>query len=86
MTEFDGGAAFPLQDWDPNIKSPRYHRGMSLRDYFANAAMQAWISAQPTIAGERLNAGKEHAKVICEACYVWADEMLKAREIERESD
>jgi hypothetical protein len=42
LTE-DGGSAFPLQDWDPAIRSARLHLGMSLRDYFAAKAMHAAI-------------------------------------------
>ena len=38
----DGGPAFPHQDWDSCIKSQRLENGMSLRDYFAAAALQAF--------------------------------------------
>ena len=35
-----GGPAFPHQDWDATIHSPRREHGMSLRAYFAGLAMQ----------------------------------------------
>jgi hypothetical protein len=40
----DGGAAFPHQDWDACIKSQRLDTGMSLRDYFAAAALQGLLA------------------------------------------
>ena len=40
----DGGPAFPLQDWDQCIHSRRTDHGMSLRDYFAAAALQGILS------------------------------------------
>lgn len=39
----DGGPAFPLQDWDEVIHSRRMETGMSLRDYFAAAALHGCI-------------------------------------------
>jgi hypothetical protein len=40
----DGGPAFPLQDWDEAIRSRRMEIGMSLRDYFAAAALPALLT------------------------------------------
>jgi len=40
----DGGPAFPLQDWDEIIHSRRIEIGMSLRDYFAAAALPALLT------------------------------------------
>ena len=50
-----------------NIKDPR--SGMTLRDYFAAAAMQGW-QKYPEI----------HQDKIAQMSYVLADAMLKARE------
>jgi len=72
----NGGHAFPInaEDWRdiPNHPSP----GMTLRDYFAARAPAApawWWSQQDK---------SENASVADMARwnYVWADEMLKARE------
>jgi len=64
---------------EPAFPTPRYARGdmyslgMTLRDYFAAKAMQAFISSP-------------HVKPMCkdseisEAAYLVADAMLKARE------
>jgi len=64
----DGGPAFPTMD--PN----EHYRlmGMTLRDYFAAAALkgQAHRFAHP----------HEHRELLAQDCYDIADAMLKARE------
>lgn len=40
MAKNDGGPAFPLQD--------ESFGGMSLRDYFAAAALQGWMASYPS--------------------------------------
>lgn len=77
MTQNDGGPAFPVstsnetnghQDGPNTWQFP----GMSLRDYFAAAAMQG-TGAQP-------ESGSWPAEGIAKAAYQQADAMLKARE------
>ena len=68
MRKDDGGPAFP-NDY------PGYERlGMSLRDYFAAAALQGILSNHQECSN--FDSGKERA----EYCYILADTMLKARE------
>jgi hypothetical protein len=67
----DGGAAFPHQDWDACIKSQRLDTGMTLRDYFAAAALQGILTTEYS-----------HNAVprrIAACSYELADEMIKAR-------
>ena len=66
----DGGPAFPRTGADGHT-SPQ--SGMSLRDYFAAAALkgQAHRFAHP----------HEHRELLAQDCYEIADAMLKAREV-----
>ena len=51
---------------------------MTLRDYFASKAMQAHLQREDifiAISQDRLTPEK-----VCDVCYDWADQMLKARE------
>ncbi len=69
----DGGPAFPLShryDSDPNINVPKPgNDGMSLRDYFAAAALTGHIMS-----------GKySDAALLSEMAYEYADAMLAAR-------
>ena len=67
-----GGPAFPHPaGWrrDPHISD-----GMTLRDYFAAKAMQAFISAAVTVVKPSIL-----AKTVSSAAYEIADEMLKKR-------
>lgn len=64
----DGGPAFPVplaKGWD----------GMSLRDTFAAAALQGWLSAGWSVGDEQL----------ARACYQAADAMIKQRQSEQSS-
>ena len=67
-----GGPAFPHPaGWrrDPHISD-----GMTLRDFFAAKAMQAFISAAVTVVKPSIL-----AKTVSSAAYEIADEMLKKR-------
>ena len=66
----DGGPAFPTLFIEPNYGSG--YAGMTLRDYFAAAALkgQAHRFAHP----------HEHRELLAQDCYEIADAMLKARE------
>jgi hypothetical protein len=65
----DGGPAFPLKTWDGHFT------GMSLRDYFAAAALTGLLadSRGASVSGEAL------AVKLGEAAYLAADAMLKER-------
>ncbi len=58
------GPAFPVPHWLTS--------GMSLRDYFAAAALKGQAY--------RLGSPYEHRDILAADCYAVADEMLKARE------
>lgn len=79
----NGGPAFPVPhsidgNWVPDPRDE--YKGMTLRDYFAAAALTGWISSSPTIRGEPLDGGDEHAAAIAKMVYAYANAMLKARE------
>lgn len=65
----DGGTAFPFFD-DRVMNSPEY--GMTLRDYFAAAALQGIVSAVPHLA--QVAPGD-----VAEEAYMFADAMLQER-------
>ena len=67
----DGGPAFPTLFIEPDYGSG--YVGMTLRDYFAAAALkgQAHRFAHP----------HEHRELLAQDCYDIADAMLKAREV-----
>jgi hypothetical protein len=68
-----GGAAFPLF-------AATGYTGMTLRDYFAAKAMQAFISAYPCQAIDNEDGGiQTDAESIADDAYQMADAMLKAR-------
>ena len=67
----DGGPAFPhTTQWDGITPAINYH-GISMRDYFAAAALQGNI-AHPDVTGNRDDIARD--------AYKYADAMLKARE------
>jgi len=80
----DGGPAFPTYWYDRDSTGEMVVReqadGMSLRDYFAAKAMQSIIAKSPY----EINSYEESKNKI-EVCaigsYVYADAMLKAREL-----
>lgn len=63
-----GGPAFPV----PGLNRGDYNNGMTLRDYFAAKAMQAFCSRPESETWE--------AKEIATDAYFQADAMLKARQ------
>ncbi len=71
MSKETGGPAFPYSgihyEGDRGIIVDSH--GMTIRDYFAAKAMQGML---------RLHEG-HHPQIGAEQSYVWADEMLKAR-------
>ena len=67
----DGGPAFPTLFIEPNYGSG--YAGMTLRDYFAAAALQALVTSAIELDHVKWDAAAQHA-------YLCADAMLKARE------
>lgn len=51
----------------------------TLRDEFAMVALQGWLAGQPKIGGQPLDGTEDHAKLIAEVAYRYADAMMKAR-------
>ena len=64
----DGGSAFPHET------SLGYHHGMTLRDYFAAAALQGIVS-DPSLFVK----SKRDVELVSRSAYEFADAMLKAR-------
>lgn len=81
-TQNNGGPAFPSPEWSDahgNVSPQEY--GMSLRDYFAAKAMQAFIG----VAGKGTEFGAGHDDTNSDyagASYIMADAMIRAREAE----
>ena len=69
----DGGPAFPNVPSDPQYSD--WDRGMTLRDYFAAAALQGFLAASHTIGNCPVN------DLYAMHAYNLADAMLKAREV-----
>lgn len=70
MTDKTGGSAFPL----PATEWNGADEGMTLRDYFAAKAMQAWVSQiPPEMMEDMMSRWAENS-------YEMADAMLRARE------
>jgi hypothetical protein len=67
-----GGPAFPLSTVDPYERSVTTCDGMTLRDYFAAKAMQAFLSRDSSCTSPD--------EIIAQDAYNTADAMLKARE------
>lgn len=82
----DGGPAYPVECYYGTDGSPvdgiqtsnvtGWHRGLSLRDYFAAQAMQALIPADDN--GDQLD-GTRGFRRVSEAAYACADAMIEAR-------
>jgi hypothetical protein len=68
-TPDNGGPAFPCDVFDPDVKGPEQHEGMSLRDYFAAKALGYMVGPDQRGNPERLASN----------AYRMADAMLKAR-------
>ena len=70
-------SAFPIANYQRTED-----RGMTLRDYFAAAAMQAifgGVGAQQVAERDRRYDGTNWAEVVAKNAYEMADAMLKAR-------
>lgn len=63
-----GGPAFPSHGSMGEVTQ----EGMTLRDYFATAALQGLLATD-------LNCAPEYVQAIADSAYVMADAMLKAR-------
>jgi len=76
--KYDGGSAFPRagNEWSDMtwVEAPA-EQGMTLRDYFAAAAMQGLLSR---VGHDKINAHD----VLAQRTYQIADAMLEAREQE----
>ena len=70
MSKNNGGPAFPFFDPDDSGK------GMSLRDYFASAAMSGYVFGWPL----QKDAEVEHLPTIAKLSYKIADAMLTERD------
>lgn len=71
-TKDDGGAAFPTNGYDsPNHGWQHGQDGMSLRDYFAAAALQGLMNGY--------HSHPNGVKLCSEIAYEAADAMLQAR-------
>lgn len=74
-----GGPAFPNKESSCNGGSSLESCGMTLRDYFAAKAMQAFITGAMSD-GTPLRTMDGDDKVAAKAAYIIADAMLKERE------
>lgn len=68
-TKNDGGPAFPI-----GSTPEEWGNGMTLRDYFAAKAMQAWFTDRAVYLGDKQSRDKA-----AKQSYEMADAMLKAR-------
>lgn len=71
----DGGPAFPLPLWIPHGLEGVDHDGMTLRDFFAAAALTGLIAQ-----GCGRDMGKEGITRVVLCAYDIADAMIEARE------
>ena len=88
----DGGPAFPGRRRPLDARAIEYRvgvppppplpddvfSGMSLRDYFAAAALQGWAAGRNNAAEFEVPRGQKTPDVVA-ACYRYADAMLKER-------
>ena len=76
----DGGPAFPWQYMDRDSMGREVTReqgaGMTLRDYFAAAALQGYLAGRNSCRHE--NPSNHQALIAAEYCYRYADAMLAA--------
>jgi len=68
----DGGPAFPETRWDDRTRQEFQWTGMSLRDYFAAAALQGMLAT--------FSKKEASASLVTDGAYRFADAMLAARE------
>jgi hypothetical protein len=73
--------AFPHTEVGCHGDTLMEHNGMTLRDYFAAAALQGCLSNNENYSLHAKEAGEPCvSSYIARACYMQADAMLKARE------
>ena len=70
-------SAFPQTDYS-SIQEVDF-KGMTLRDYFANSAMQSYVKEHLELLRE--NKYGYTVNDMCESAYLFADAMLKQREL-----
>jgi len=75
----DGGPAFP-KPASPEKYIDHCQEGMSLRDYFAAAAMQGLLYTEPRVEyGQQRRIYADQARKLAKAAYQLSDAMLDAR-------
>lgn len=74
----DGGPAFPQQEFQKigDVAEGKSVGGMSLRDYFAAAALQGALAGR----NAAIKTAIENAGEVSKQCFLLADAMLKERE------
>jgi len=75
MTNNDGGKAFPV----PNDCEKHFNGGMSLRDYFAAAALTGYMATGGPQDGLKLVSMEENDRAIAQHAYAIADAMIIER-------
>jgi hypothetical protein len=79
----DGGPAFPYltaSETKSEVTTHEGERGMSLRDYFAARAMQAFCQGAKNMVDWEEWAVREQFATVAKFSFWMAEEMLKARE------
>lgn len=74
----DGGPAFPLPLGTANCSEPSESGGMSLRDYFAAAALQGLLASPKSVEKSAFN-GRTVGEVFADIAYGYAEAMLEYR-------
>ena len=72
MSEEQDTSAFPLH------MHGDYGRGITIRDYFAAAALQGWLASWPE-QGTPHPAANDNASAVAKLTYDMADAMIEAR-------
>jgi len=76
--------AFPTLFYTQSTGQPCGHdEGMSLRDYFANSAMQGHLSSEH---GAGIHCDNQNKEYLAKSFYSMADAMLNERNKEKEND
>ena len=76
----DGGPAFPSDElWQSGEGVRQQFAGMTLRDYFAAAALSSVIQSWYRTDEEIVCAEEEDAECVAKIAYELADAMMKAR-------
>lgn len=78
----DGGPAYPTDASEERNRGSTVYPGMSLRDYFAAAALQGVLSdmVDHMKVLERTGHSGDADKVLARFCYEYADAMLAERD------